>query len=283
MAFDTFDQRTRQIAERALAHCRHQFGGAGMVTEKGISADIAWRPTFYCKPTPTLIVAVEVDELLYPEVLKGAAHDIGFYDAPIAVYQACSLESYQNDKKQIKINALRQHGFGIITVDEDGLAVIQHRSVPLAQHMAPEHVEAAIKPLTAKLKVAFRAAYDTYKTNIGQGLQQAGQIVEAIVSSISSQEVKNGTVTLSAVKGSVSNAIDSLYQDKSFVGERAELGAARAFINEFRNTASHPAKSAKQAAQKMRSCKTGFDNAISTAVKLQRVSKKHNLKMNVHL
>ena len=51
-----------------------------------------------------LIVAIEVSDPLYPEVLKIAAHDIEHYDYPIAVYQACSLDVYQHDSGFRRVN-----------------------------------------------------------------------------------------------------------------------------------------------------------------------------------
>jgi hypothetical protein len=283
MAFDTLDPKMKVVAERALTHCRQQFGGSGIVVDKGISPSISWRPSFYCRPTSTLIVAVEVADNLYPEVLKGAAHDISFFDTPISIYQACSLDSYQKDTKQAKINLMRQHGFGIITVDEDGHSVVQHPSVPLAEHIPEHQMENSIKELTATLKVGFRGAYKTYLTNIGQGLQQAGQIVEAIVNCIAAQAVKNGVIPASAARGSVADTIDALYDTTRFKNLRGELGAARGFVKEFRNAASHPAKSAKQATERMRKCKTGFNEAIETASKLRKICNSMNYTLRVHL
>jgi hypothetical protein len=283
MAFDTFDPRMKTVAERALAHCRQQFGGNGLVIEQGISSAISWRPSFICRPTTKSIVGVEVADNLYPEILKVAAHDINLYDAPIAVYQACSLDAYQKDPKQTRVNLLRQDGIGIITVDEDGRAIIQHSSVPLAQHIPESRLENEIKNLTAKLKVSFRAGYKTYLTNIGQGLQQAGQIVEAIVHSMASQAVKKGHIPAKSAKGTLADVIDELYQETKFKDHRAALGAARSFIKEFRNTASHPAKTAKQAAEKMRKCRDGFYEAIETSIKLQKVFHEMDYKLAVHI
>jgi hypothetical protein len=283
MAFDTFDPRMKLVAERALAHCRQQFGGNGLAVEQGINPAISWRPTFFCRPTSRSIVGVEVADNLYPEILKVAAHDINAYDAPIAVYQACSLDAYQKDPKQIRVASLRQDGIGIITVDEDGKAVIQHPCVPLAQHIPESRLETEIKELPAKLKVAFRAAHQTYLTNIGQGLQQAGQIVEAIVNSMASQAVKKVHISASSTKGALADVIDELYKEAKLKDHRAALGASRSFIKEFRNTASHPAKSPKQAAEKMRKCRDGFYEAIETSIKLQKVFRAMEYKLNVHI
>jgi hypothetical protein len=273
----------KTVAERALAHCRQQFGGNGLTVEQGISPAISWRPSFICRPTSRSIVGIEVAENLYPEILKVAAHDISFYDAPIAVYQACSLDAYQKDPKQSRVSLMRQDGIGIITVDEDGRAVIQHPAVPLAQHIPESRLESEIKALTAKLKVGFRAAYKTYLTNIGQGLQQAGQIVEAIVLSLASQAVKKGHISPGSARGPLADVIDELYQELRLKDHRAALGAARSFTKEYRNAASHPAKTAKQAAEKMRCCRDGFYESIETSLKLQRVFHAMNYKLTVHI
>src|SRR6266478_1655951 len=155
MAFDTFDPRLKPIAEKALAFCKNRYGGNGLKVEQGIDANIAWRPTFFLRPQRFLILAVEVDDNLYPEALKGAAYDIGHFDSPIAVFQACTLGAYQSDPKQTKINLLRGHGFGIITVDDEGVATIQHTCVPLAQHISGPELDSELSGLNPVLKVKF--------------------------------------------------------------------------------------------------------------------------------
>ncbi len=159
MPFDTLNPRLRNVAIKALAYCKTKYGGNGLKTEEEIATAIAWRPTFYFKPTRFLIVAVEVEDNLYPEALKIAAHDIGHFDSPISVFQACSLEAYQNDRHQAKVNLLRKHGFGILTVDDDGMATIQHQCIPLAQNISSEELETQMRELTPKLKVSFRNAH----------------------------------------------------------------------------------------------------------------------------
>jgi hypothetical protein len=283
MPFDIFDPRMKIVADQALAYCRRQFGGNGLVTEQAISPKISWRPSFMCRPSSTLLVAVEVADNLYPEILKVAAFDINSYDSPIAVYQACSLEAYQKDTKQTRINQLRQNGIGIITVDEDGNAVTQSNGVPLAQHISEANLEEAIRPLTPKLKVYFRGAHKTYLANTGQGLQQAGQIVEAIVQAMAKQAVKKNQLPASSLRGPLADLIDALYQEQSLRAYRAELGAARSFIKEFRNTASHPAKSAKQAAEIMKKCRRGFIEAVDTSQKLLKISSPMGYTLTIHI
>ncbi|MBV9769110.1 MAG: hypothetical protein JOZ32_06030 [Bryobacterales bacterium] len=244
-----------------------------MKLDQGIDTSILWRPTFYLRPSKFRIIAVEVEDNLYPNSLKGAAHEVSHYDFPISVYQACTLSAFQSDPKHKQVNLLKKHGFGIITVDEDGIVVIQHTCVPLAQHISPDLLDREIKPLTPQIKVAFRSAYDVYLANEGQGLQDAGQIVEGLVACLAAYAVKNNVIPAGALGGSLADRIDALYGTNKFKPHRAALGGTRDFIREFRNTASHPPTTAKQAAEKIRKCRKGFLDAVGCASKLRAVAK----------
>ncbi|WP_148650871.1 hypothetical protein [Sphingopyxis granuli] len=283
MTFETLSERLRVVAVRALAFCKERYGSNGVKIEEGIDDAIMWRPSFYLKVGKFKLIAVEVEDNLYPGSLKGAAHDISHYDFPIAVYQACTLEAYLGDPNHKNINLLKNHGFGIITVDEDGNAVIQHSCVPLAQHISPDSFERAISKLSPKMKVAFRSAYAVYQTSETQGLQDAGQIIEAILTSIADQAVKKGDLTASSSGGALANRIDNMYGAQPLAGHRAALGGAREFVQEFRNTASHPAKSAKQAAEKIRKCREGFLDAINIASKLRALAKAKGYTIKLHV
>lgn len=283
MAFKNLSERLNLVAEKALDNCKKRFGSKGLKIETGIDDAIMWRPTFYMKPSTVRYVAVEVEDNLYPGSLKGAAHEIGHFDAPIAVYQACTLQAFLQDPKQKNVNLLKDHGFGIITVDEDGTVVVQHSCIPLAQHIAPALLEREIVSLSPPLKVAFRSAYDTYKTSEGQGLQNAGQIVEALVTAIATQAHKRNLITSGQLGSALANRIDALWAVQAFHGHRAALGEARSFVNEFRNVASHPAGNAKQAADRIRKCRAGFLQAIALCVKLKAVAKALGYTIKVHV
>jgi hypothetical protein len=283
MPFDTLNTGLKKIAECALTFCKKRYGGNGLGVGKAIAVEISWRPTFFLKPDKLHILAVEVEDKLYPEALKGAAHDIEHYeDSPISVYQACSLIIYQGDTKQVRVNLLRKHGFGIMTVDDDGRVTIQHKCIPLAQHISADQLESELAGLTPALKVKFKQAHDTYVTNEGQGLQQAGQIVEALVHSIATQATKQNVISAAEAGGALADVIDALYSKKQFKDHRAALGAARDFVKEFRNTASHAPKNGKQAALKIKKCKVGFLDAVSVATKLRVAMQKLGYKAHIY-
>src|SRR4051812_1187925 len=114
MTFDTFDPRMKEIADKTLDFCKRQYGSNGLRIEQGIDPSIGWSPTFYLKPTKFRIIAVEVSDNLYSLFKQKTAYEISLYDFPITVYQSCSLETYQQDRKQQRINLLKRSGFGII-------------------------------------------------------------------------------------------------------------------------------------------------------------------------
>ena len=284
MAFDTFDTRLQSIANDALVLCKARFGARGLRTEKAISPKVGWTPSFYLRHAQFNIIAVEVADNLFPEALKGAAHDIELYtESLVSVYQACSLQAYQNDPKQTKVRLLLEHGFGIITVDDDGTTRLQHSCVPLTQHISEEKMATEMSGLTPALKVAFTQAHVTYSADVGQGLQKAGQIVEALVHSISASAAKKNVITPAQCNGKPADEIDALYPTPTFRDHRAALGGARNFIKEFRNTASHPQKTAKQAAQKVMKCKAGFLQGIEITKKLRHVAQALHYQIQVHV
>jgi hypothetical protein len=284
MPFDTFDARLKAIAEKALAYFKHKYGGNGLKIETGIAPEIGWTPTFHLKPSSSRTVAVEVADNLYPLALQIAAHDILLYEgSPISVYQVCSLQVYQADKNQTNINLLLRHGFGIVTVDDSGNVKTQHKCIPLAQYISENELTSELSGLNKALRMKFEEAHSTFLTNEGQGLQQAGQIVEAMISCIATGAAKKSVITASDASGRLADVIDALYTARGFKNHRAALGGARDFAKDFRNTASHPPKNAKEAAQKIKKCRRGFLDAVGIAKKLYEVAKLKHYKIHVHV
>jgi hypothetical protein len=110
MAFEDLSDRLKLVAGSSLAICRNNYGVTGLRREEPIDDGIGWKPTFYLRPSRVLIVAVEVSDFIFPQILQIAADDISQYNHPIAIYQACSLDVYQKDKDLKRVNMLRDRG-----------------------------------------------------------------------------------------------------------------------------------------------------------------------------
>jgi hypothetical protein len=177
---------------------------------------------------------------------------------------------------------LREHGFGIITVDDRGSAQIQIRCGPLGQYIPPDKLDREMQTLTPRLKVSFRAAYATYEADVGQGLQAAGQIVEALVKCIGIQAEAAQTVAANISNRDTAVIIDALYAAGPFHNHRAALGGARNFARTYRNIASHPARTPAEAAEKIRGCKAGFFEALRLTRELRAVIQHLGYRVIVH-
>jgi hypothetical protein len=281
MAFDTLPARLRPVAESGLRLIVNRFGRTGLKTDSEIHPSISWKPTLYVKSRSLIVAAEVVDEVIYPPILKIAAHDINHYDRPVSVYVICQLETFQADKQQTTIRLLKKHGFGIITVDAEGVADFQHQCIPLNQHIPEDEFESQIRGLTPNLKVLFRNAYTTYETREGQGLQEAGQIVEAVVSAMAEEAFKKRLVTRGELGNSAADNIDALY--KNLPHRRGALGGAREFMREYRNIASHPTKSAAEAMEKIRRCKDGFFRSIRITEALHEAMRQEKMPLRLHI
>jgi len=280
MSTDANAIRKARIESGALEFCKQRFGRSGVKTGEEIHSSISWRPTFHLNKGP-VIFAVEVEESLDPMILKLVVNDILHFNRPITVCLACSLELFQSDPKQAKIKELRKNGVGLITVDESGDAVMQFPCIPLAQHFSEEFLSEKLRDLPSRLKIAFQAAHQTFSVNPGQGLQEAGQIVEAIVAAMGEAAVKSGALTASKIKSSAAETIDSLYA--VLKQQRAALGGARSFAKTYRNTASHPARSAKGAMTKINLCRDGFFEAVRICRELSEAARTLKYSLRLHL
>lgn len=279
MSFDTFTPRKRLIAEESIKLIRRNYGGRNLKIQKEISPDIPWRPSYHIKPKRSLIIAVEVSELLYPEILKIAARPIIDYEYPIKVYLVCPLSIYTADKDLRKVNELKNDGFGIITVDDNRTAIFQHNCIPLAQHIKEKKLDEELRGLSPTIKTRFRSSYITYRANEGQGLQDASQIVESLIDSIVNSAVTRGQLNNSVISIPLASKVDELYTSNNFRDSRAVLGSVRGFVNEYRNIASHPPGSAREAMEKIKKCKDGFQESIRLSKKLCDIAKRRGYRI----
>ena len=101
-----------------------------------------------------------------------------------------------------------------------------------------------------------------------------------MVNTITQAALKNG-LTVSGT--TAADKIDSLYLLNDFKHHRAALGGTRDFVREYRNTASHPAQTAKDAVDKIRKCRIGFFDAIRIAKKLSELAAAKNYRLNINI
>jgi hypothetical protein len=277
--FTTLNPSLEMAASQALAHCKNHYGSKGLRLEQGIDPSIAWRPTFFLSVGPFEKLAVEVSDIIYPDVLKGAGQELQHYDGLVRVAQVAPLETFLADKDQKLVQKLRDHGLGLLTVGADGKVIKQFDCAPLIQFVSEAHVEASIKKLPSSLKVLLRTAYQTFRVNPVQGVQDAGQIVEGLVNSLAKQTAAKAQIN--PVKG-LANLIDLMYTNAFYKDQRAALGAARGNAKFYRNPTSHAPRSARDAAGRIRQSREGFLSALKDIALLADAMKSLGCKVVVY-
>ena len=283
MAFETFDSRQKPLVEAALLFAKTKYGKVGLRLESPISDRIRWRPTFYLKSGLSLIIAFEYNDGVYPDALDGAIVDIMSFDYPIAVFQLCPLASFLGDKNQARTRLLIRKGIGIITIDEDtGTVALQKYCVPLAQNISEDELNERVSSLTAGVKLAFRNAHDSFTTNVGQGVQEAGQIIEAIIRQLHAHAVKQSLTKQMGPTAAAASLTDALYNISLYSSYRGVIGGVRQFIEDYRNLSSHPQRSGRDAIVKIKKCRTGFLHAIELANGLRRICKRESCRLRLH-
>jgi hypothetical protein len=246
-----------------------RYGKAGFKVETGIRSELSWSPTIQVNRTKFELLAIEVSEDLYPMILKIVAHDISrdIPDVPISVYVACPLTVYLADAKQITVRKLKDHGFGLITVDDTGHVTEQFSAIPLIHQISEVTLADNIKALPSGIRVKFKNAFDLYRTNSNQGLQDTGQLVEGLIYCMAKHSHKKGWIA-NPDRMAAASMVDLLYAARELNNYRAALGAARNFLKSYRNMASHPPKSYKAAAEKIKLMRNGFIDSLNTTVAL---------------
>lgn len=271
MTFEQFTPRKRDVAEGALSFARTRFGNNGLRIEEALDDSIAWTPTFWLKPNRFSYIGFEVSELIYPEIVKIAAYDLRSFEAPVSVYVVVPLDVFQLDPGLATVKRLKEGGFGLMTVDDQRICSIRHTCVPVAQHISEGELEGNLKGLTPKLKVRFRSAHTTYLADAGQGLQAAGQIVEALVNILAQAALKRNVIRGVGLDDSAAKKIDALYNANQFTAYRSALGGVRYFVRTYRNAVSHPSGSTQQAFRKLQACRSGFLDAVRHGIGMKEI------------
>lgn len=262
----------KMVGMPVVKYLKKKHGTNGLKIEQKFSLKVRWLPTIQIKSSTTELTLVEISETLYPPILATAYASLINEEAtrPIRVFQACSLDSYQPDKAREAVRSLKDHGYGLMTVDEAGNVDVVFQAAVLIHHIPQMKFEQSVKGLPADVRSPLARAYDLYRTDAKQGLQHAGQVVEALTHLIGSHAEKSGW--LNSYKSNITAAkiLDALYSatDKNLVDQRACFGGARQFIKVDRNSSSHPAKSARQARENVASVKEGFENALRVCTEL---------------
>jgi len=273
------------VAIPVAQYLTDKYGKTGFKLQSELDSDLNWRPTIQLKTSRFTTMGVEVSEILYPQLLKGVSHDLvaDFSDTPVVVCVACPLAVYQADSRQAVVSKLKSHGFGIITADDQGNVIEQVKAIPLIHHISEADFLAKIHDLNPTVRVQARQAYDTYRVNSYQGLQDVAQVIEGLIFGFAKGARKKGWIA--SVKSDAAFVLDDLFasSNNKLQSQRAVIGGARSFVKFYRNMSSHPPKTTKDAAKLVKECRGGFFQALQVADQLSTAMRNCQLTIRLHL
>lgn len=271
------------VADHVQTHLTDRYGRTGFKVESQIHNDVHWTPTLQIKTNRFCLLGIEVSDQIYPSIIKIAAYDLGAIcaDMPVCISVACPLAEYQADVRQTISKQLRRDGIGLITVDDVGNVTEQFAPIPVIHHIQEEAFSKRIADLPTSVRVKFSAAYDVYRTNAYQGLQDVSQVVEALSMGFAKDCLKKGWIT--SVGNTAANALDALYNstENLVTQQRAAIGGARDYMRNVRNPASHPPKNMAEVAARTQECREGFLNTTRVAGNLCEAIHRCGLKIRL--
>lgn len=280
---DMFTPRLQDVARSALNYFAELYGNARISVDQQIAPDIPWRPTFLVRPNNLEFIGVEVEEIVYPEALRGCAIDLRQGSLPVAAYAVCPLEVAQADKNEKQFKSLCAHGFGFCTVDEEQNLTKKHSAIHQQQFIPEEEFREIVKTLPLAIRRHTRSAYETYQMNPVQGVQEIGQIPEALIWSVVDYSDNKNWLDKKQIPNKVALAIGELLACNHLQNARPSLGAAADFFSNFRNKVSHAPISAKKNAARMKKCRDGFTLGVRTTNNLIEAMKGYGISTRINL
>jgi hypothetical protein len=226
-----------------------------MKCDESIDAALRWVPTISCSVNHQLML-IEVSEKPYPEILRMRRAEMAEVLAPIAAYAACPEEAYSADQREAL--DLRLHGFGLFTVDRQGLVTCKFPAIPIAQHIPEIQFRTDIDGLPAIHKRNAKECFDLYKVNAPAGVASIAEQLEAMVMRAARDALKKGWIKKDKARGPLASVLLALQSCPNLKNADTTISTLRAFVSKYRNAAHHPPKNKKQSFIKYRDCRHGF-------------------------
>ncbi len=224
-----------------------------------LHADLKWIPALRFTVHDHVHVFVEPAESNpYPRIFSLRHADVLQYPEPIAIYSVCTEEVFLNPANQQEIQKLEEHGYGLIAVDNAGIARRKFAAVPLVQVIPRGEYKALIDGLPAKHKQNIAQAYEDYKNKPSTGVVTLTEIVEGLAVQAAKEAAKKGWITKAQSDGAIAPALDAMHIAAQCQNARAAIGGVRSHISKYRNLSHHWPKNKKKAREKYTECRHAF-------------------------
>ena len=253
-----------------------------MHLNKELHRDLAWTPALRFTIHEHINVFVEPSETgPYPRILELKNAEVRNFPQPIAIYAVCPDNMILTSDQQSNMKRLQSHGFGLITVAQDGHATQLFHASPLIQVIPSAEFKKEIKGLPKKIRQRASEAFEDYCNKPVNGVKTVSELLEGLVTQAGNEAVKKNYLKKTELGNGLAAALDVLYNVNQFKNVRAEIGGVRSYINEYRNLSHHWPRNAKKAHKKYADCRHAFLDGIKQIQRFRAAMKKVALSGNL--
>lgn len=225
--------------------------------------DLGWTPSLRFIVQDHIHVFVEFSEdSPYPKILRMRHPDVLQFPEPIAVYAVCPEQVALDAANQKDVRDLEDHGYGLVTINQDGVARRRFVAVPLSQVISNADYKAELQGLSPKQKERIALAFEDYKNKPATGVTTLTEVVEGLAKQAAKEAAKKEWITVAEAKGNVADALDAMFQCNSCKNARGAIGGVRSYIANYRNMSHHWPKNKKKAKQRYTECRLAFIEGI---------------------
>ena len=267
-------------AARTLFEDRYE--NRAMYVGQKLHQDLEWTPALRFVLSNHINVFVEPSETgPYPRILKLKQAEVRGFPQPIAVYAVCSEEMTTSPEQQSEMKRLQAHGFGLITVDRTGVGTRVFGAIPLVQVIPIAEFKNTIKGLPLRIRQGLSEAYDDYQNQPVNGVKSLSEIMEGLVEQAGNDAIKKSHISKRKLGKSLASVLDSLHDIPGFKSIRAEIGAVRGYVKEYRNMSHHWPNSKRKAYEKFSGCRQAFLEGIKQIRRFREAARRVGLSGNL--
>ena len=193
------------------------------------------------------------------------------YAEPIAVYSVCYEAATYSTAYRRARRELKSHGFGLVTVDHNGVADVEFPAIPIVQAIAEADFKQQTTDLPKGIRQRVSEAFDDYVAKPVNGVRTLSEIVEGMIRKAGRDSAKKGGISKKDSGKAPAAVLDALHEKHPQA--RAAIGGARSFIDECRNLSHHWPRNKKDAYKKYADCRHHFLSGLHTIQALSKAMK----------
>ncbi len=251
------------LRESAKSYFQGVYGNPKMYSNCELHRDLMWTPSLRFLIHEQIHVFVEPSENSpYPRILELKANEVRRFPSPIQIYSVCPAEILMGSAQMRDVKRLQEDGFGLLSVDANGVATRQFSTIPLIQIISDSEIKMYYSGLTPRMRQRVSEAFDDYRNKPVNGVRTLTEIVEGIVVQAGKDAVKKNFISASDISDRPASILDAMHNATQLQNARARIGGVRSYIAEYRNLSHHWPKNSKSAHKKYSDCRHAFLDGV---------------------